>query len=150
MGAVVIAVLALLDFIGDKIPVVDQPLHAVGMIVAPVAGAILFMATNSDIGGVSPLMAAICGVLIAGTNPGARATARPLATAPPLGSPNGDQRLRGCDRVVLSVLASLCRCWRSCWCCCCLPNGHAVPAGAARSGVATFRQLLADSIESRE
>ena len=31
----VIAVLALLDFIGDKIPAVDHTLHAVGMIVAP-------------------------------------------------------------------------------------------------------------------
>src|ERR1044072_5815079 len=56
-----IAVLALLDFIGDKIPAVDHTLHAVGMIVAPVAGAILFMATNSSAGSVSPLLAAIAG-----------------------------------------------------------------------------------------
>src|SRR4029078_10807959 len=75
-----IAVLALLDFIGDKIPAVDHALHAVGLIVAPVAGAILLMSANSRLGAVSPLLAAICGVLIAGTTQGARAPARPLAT----------------------------------------------------------------------
>jgi hypothetical protein len=76
----VIAVLALLDFVGDKIPAVDHALHAVGMIVAPVAGAILFMAANSEAGTVSPLLAAICGVVLAGGTHSARATARPLAT----------------------------------------------------------------------
>jgi len=84
----VIAVLALLDFVGDKIPVVDHALHAAGLIIAPVAGAILFMAANSDAGAVSPLLAAICGVLIAGTTQGARATARPLATVTTAGVAN--------------------------------------------------------------
>ena len=84
----VIAVLALLDFIGDKIPAVDHTLHAAGLIVAPVAGAILFMAANSATGSVSPLLAAICGVLIAGTTQGARATARPLATVTTAGIAN--------------------------------------------------------------
>src|SRR6476620_3041432 len=46
----VIALLALLDFIGDKIPAVDHTLHAVGLVVAPVAGAVLFMATNNSSG----------------------------------------------------------------------------------------------------
>src|SRR5215510_14643199 len=69
----VIAVLALLDFIGDKIPAVDHTLHAAGLIIAPIAGAILFLASNSADGSVSPLLAAICGVLIAGTTHSARA-----------------------------------------------------------------------------
>jgi hypothetical protein len=84
----VIAVLALLDFIGDKIPAVDHALHAVGLVVAPIAGAILFMAANSSTGSVSPLLAAICGVLIAGTTQSARATARPLATVSTAGVAN--------------------------------------------------------------
>jgi hypothetical protein len=84
----VIAVLALLDFIGDKIPAVDHTLHAAGLIVAPIAGAIVFMAANSDAGSVSPLLAAICGVLIAGTTQSARATARPLATVSTAGVAN--------------------------------------------------------------
>jgi hypothetical protein len=84
----VIAVLALLDFIGDKIPAVDHTLHAVGLVVAPIAGAILFMAANSSTGSVAPLLAAICGVLIAGTTHTARATARPLATVTTAGVAN--------------------------------------------------------------
>src|SRR4029078_3420225 len=48
----VIAVLALLDFIGDKIPAVDHTLHAVGLVVAPIAGAILFISTTNRISGI--------------------------------------------------------------------------------------------------
>jgi hypothetical protein len=104
----VIAVLALLDFVGDKIPAVDHTLHAAGMIIAPVAGAILFMATNSDIGGISPLLAAICGVLIAGTTQGARATARPLATVTTAGVANPViSFFEDVTALVLSILAIL-------------------------------------------
>jgi hypothetical protein len=84
----VIAVLALLDFIGDKIPAVDHTLHAVGLVVAPVAGAILFMAANSATGSVNPILAAICGVLVAGGTHTARASARPIATATTAGIAN--------------------------------------------------------------
>jgi hypothetical protein len=84
----VVAVLALLDFIGDKIPAVDHTLHAVGLIVAPVAGAILFMASNSATGSVNPILAAICGVLVAGATHTARASARPIATATTAGVAN--------------------------------------------------------------
>jgi hypothetical protein len=83
-----IAVLALLDFIGDKIPAVDHALHAVGLIVAPIAGAILFMAANSSAGSVSPLLAAICGVIIAGGTHSARASGRALATVTTAGIAN--------------------------------------------------------------
>ncbi len=84
----VIAVLALLDFVGDKIPAVDHTLHAAGLIIAPVAGAILFMAVNGQTGSVSPLLAAICGVILAGGTHSARATARPLATVSTAGIAN--------------------------------------------------------------
>jgi Domain of unknown function (DUF4126) len=84
----VIAVLALLDFVGDKIPAVDHALHAAGLIIAPVAGAILFMAANSEAGAISPLLAAICGVILAGGTHSARATARPLATISTAGIAN--------------------------------------------------------------
>ena len=84
----VIAVLALLDFIGDKIPAVDHTLHAVGLIVAPIAGAIVAMAASSDAGSISPILAAICGVILAGTTQTARASARPIATATTAGVAN--------------------------------------------------------------
>ena len=84
----VIAVLALLDFIGDKIPAVDHTLHAVGLIVAPIAGAILAMAANSAGGSVNPILVAICGVVLAGSTQATRASARPLATVTTAGVAN--------------------------------------------------------------
>lgn len=84
----IVAVLALLDFVGDKIPAVDHALHAVGLVVAPIAGAILFMATSGGDGSVNPLLAAISGVIIAGGTHSARATARPLATVSTAGIAN--------------------------------------------------------------
>jgi hypothetical protein len=77
----VIAVLALLDFIGDKVPAVDHALHLVGLVISPIAGAIVFLAANSADGTVSPLLAGICGLILAGLTHGARTTARPIATA---------------------------------------------------------------------
>jgi hypothetical protein len=104
----VIALLALLDFIGDKIPAVDHTLHAIGLVVAPVAGAVLFMATNNSSGSVSPLLAAICGIIIALTTHSARATARPLATVTTAGIANPViSFFEDVTALVLSVLAIL-------------------------------------------
>lgn len=77
----VIAVLALLDFIADKVPAVDHALHMVGLIISPLAGAILFLAANGPDGMINPWLAAFCGIVLAGLTHGARATARPIATA---------------------------------------------------------------------
>jgi hypothetical protein len=85
---IVLAVLAALDFIGDKIPVVDHVLHLVGLVVHPVAGIVLFLAANSDTGTVNPLLAAVSGLVLAGGLHAARATARPVATATTAGVAN--------------------------------------------------------------
>jgi hypothetical protein len=85
---VVLAVLAALDFIGDKIPAVDHVLHLIGLVVHPVAGAVLFLAANSDSGTVNPVLAAVCGLVLAGGIHAARATARPVATATTAGLAN--------------------------------------------------------------
>lgn len=76
-----IGLVALLDFVGDKVPAIDSALHTVGLVVHPIAGAIVFLASNSEAGAVSPVLAAICGLIVAGGTHAARATARPLATA---------------------------------------------------------------------
>ncbi len=76
-----IAIITLLDMIGDKIPAVDHLLHLAGGIIQPVAGAVLFMAANSSTGFVDPTLAAIIGLLAAGVTHGARAAARPVVTA---------------------------------------------------------------------
>jgi hypothetical protein len=104
----VIAVLALLDFVGDKIPAVDHTLHAAGLIIAPIAGAILFMATNSEAGSVNPLFAAICGILAAGATHLGRSSARPLATASTAGIANPViSFFEDVVALILSVLAIL-------------------------------------------
>lgn len=104
----IIAVLALIDFIGDKIPAVDHALHTVGLVIAPIAGAILFMSTNSGAGSVSPLLAAICGIVLALGTHSARATARPLATMTTAGVANPViSFFEDATALVLSVLAIL-------------------------------------------
>jgi hypothetical protein len=84
----IIAALAVLDFVGDKVPAVDSTLHAVGLVISPIAGAILFVSANSSVGFVHPVLAAICGLLVAGLTHGARATVRPIATAATAGTAN--------------------------------------------------------------
>jgi hypothetical protein len=104
----IIAVLALVDFIGDKIPPVDHALHALGLVIAPIAGAILFMATNSSAGSVSPLLAAICGIVIAVGAHSARVSARPLATVTTGGIANPViSFFEDVTSLVLSILAIL-------------------------------------------
>jgi hypothetical protein len=83
-----IAALAVLDFVADKVPGVDHALHVAGLIVHPVAGALVALAGSSSAGGVHPALAAACGVILAGGTHGARAAARPVATATTAGLAN--------------------------------------------------------------
>ncbi len=75
-----LAVLVLLDMIGDKIPVVDHALHTAGMVISPISGAILFLAANSNGGMVDPVLAAVIGLVAAGLTHTSRAAIRPLST----------------------------------------------------------------------
>lgn len=74
-----IAAIGVIDFVGDKVPPVDHVLHAVGLVVAPVAGAVLALSATSDTD-VVPAVALIIGVLAAEATQGARASVRPLST----------------------------------------------------------------------
>jgi hypothetical protein len=74
-----IAAVGMIDFIGDKVPAVDHVLHAIGLVVAPVAGAVLARGVTSD-EGVIPVVAVIAGAVTAGATQGARATVRPFST----------------------------------------------------------------------
>ncbi len=84
----VVAVLTLLDLIGDKIPAVDHALHLAGMVISPAAGAIVFLAANSSTGAVDPVLAAVCGILAAGATHIGRSAVRPVATATTGGTAN--------------------------------------------------------------
>jgi hypothetical protein len=75
----VIAAIGIVDFIGDKVPAVDHVLHAIGLVLAPVAGAVLALGATSDTG-IVPAAAVIVGVLAAGATQGARTSVRPLST----------------------------------------------------------------------
>jgi hypothetical protein len=77
----VLALITLADMIGDKIPAIDHILHLAGLVIQPVAGAILALAATSAVGNVDPALAAICGLVTALGIHGIRATARPVATA---------------------------------------------------------------------
>lgn len=112
---IVLGVLALADFIGDKVPAVDHALHLAGLVINPVAGAIAFMASSSATGSVDPALAAICGLILAGTAHGVRTAARPVATATTGGIANpvvslaedGTSLVVSLLAVVLPVLAFL-------------------------------------------
>ena len=78
---IVLAVLAAVDFLADKIPVIDHVAHAVGAIVHPVAGAILFASQNNVLSNVHPVVAMVAGVTVAGSLHAGRAAIRPVATA---------------------------------------------------------------------
>jgi len=77
----VLAVLLLIEELADKIPVVDTVNDGIQTIVRPAAGAILFAASSNVVGGIHPVLALICGILVAGTVHAAKATARPVLTA---------------------------------------------------------------------
>src|ERR1700720_2789117 len=82
--AAVLAVLALvaaLDFVADKVPAVDHALHVAGLVIHPVAGAVLFLAADGDAGTVHPVLAAVCGLLLAGGTHVGRMAVRPASTA---------------------------------------------------------------------
>jgi hypothetical protein len=84
----IVAALAVLDFVGDKVPAVDSALHAVGIIIAPIAGAILALAAQGDVATVHPLVVGIAGVVVAGSTHLARTTVRPVVTTATAGTAN--------------------------------------------------------------
>jgi hypothetical protein len=78
---VVIGVLLAIEFTVDKIPAVDTVNDVIQTIFRPAAGAILFAASGNVISNVSPVLAMVCGLLIAGGVHTAKAAARPVVTA---------------------------------------------------------------------
>ena len=77
----ILGVLAAVDFLADKLPVVDHIAHAVGMVVHPVAGAILFASQNNVLANVHPAVAMAAGIIVAGGCHASRTALRPVATA---------------------------------------------------------------------
>ncbi|MFC6618217.1 DUF4126 domain-containing protein [Deinococcus radiophilus] len=75
----VIFLVGLADFIGDKIPGVDHVLHLVTGWIGAAAGAVLF-ASQAGVADVSPALAGVLGLIVAGGVQAGRAAVRPAAT----------------------------------------------------------------------
>ena len=76
----VLAVLLVVEFLVDKVPAIDTLNDIVHTFIRPTAGAILFAASAGVIVDTSPVLALICGLLIAGGVHAAKATIRPVVT----------------------------------------------------------------------
>jgi hypothetical protein len=103
---IVLGVLAVIDFVGDKVPAVDHAMHAVGVVVAPVAGAIVFGSQTHAIGNVPAALSLAAGLVVAGGFHATRAAVRPVSTAATGGIANPILSLiEDATAVVLSILA---------------------------------------------
>ncbi|MCR4408533.1 MAG: DUF4126 domain-containing protein [Anaerolineae bacterium] len=76
----VLVILLLIEILVDKIPAVDSINDVIQTIVRPVAGAILFAASSNVISDIHPVLALICGLILAGGVHAVKATARPAIT----------------------------------------------------------------------
>jgi hypothetical protein len=77
----ILVVLLLIEFLVDKVPAVDSINDTIQTFIRPVAGAILFASSAGAISDAHPVLALICGLLVAGGVHAAKATARPIVTA---------------------------------------------------------------------
>jgi hypothetical protein len=84
----VLAVLLVVEMLVDKVPAVDTVNDLIQTVIRPAAGAILFAANAGTLGEVHPVLALICGLLVAGSVHAAKATARPLVTGATAGTLN--------------------------------------------------------------
>jgi hypothetical protein len=84
----VLVVLLTVEVLADKIPVVDTINDGIQTFVRPVAGAILFAANANAIADVHPILAMVCGLILAGTVHAIKTTARPIVTASSGGTAN--------------------------------------------------------------
>ena len=86
IGALV--VLLLIEVFVDKVPAVDTINDVIQTAVRPTAGAILFAANASVITDVSPVLAIVAGILVAGGVHVTKSVARPAVTATTAGTGN--------------------------------------------------------------
>lgn len=76
----VLVVLLLVEVLVDKIPAVDTINDIIQTVVRPTAGAILFAASANVISDIHPVLALVCGLVLAGGVHAVKTTARPVVT----------------------------------------------------------------------
>ena len=87
-GLIALGVLLVADFVGDKIPVVDHALHALGGVLAPLSGAILFTGPTGAETEIPTWGSLLGGGVLAGAVHLGRAGLRPVSTAATGGTGN--------------------------------------------------------------
>ena len=103
---VVLGALLVVDLVGDKVPVVDHVLHVVGMVVAPVTGAVMLLAQQNLLSQSHPGLAAVVGVVLGGSVHLSRSAVRPVVTAGTAGVGNPVvSAVEDAVSLVLTVLA---------------------------------------------
>jgi hypothetical protein len=83
-----LVVLTTIEILADKVPIIDSIQDVIQTIFRPAAGAILFAANANAIADVHPVLAMICGLIVAGTVHVVKTTARPMVTATTGGTAN--------------------------------------------------------------
>ncbi len=79
---IVVGILLIVEMLADKFPAVNHVNDAIQTVIRPAAGAIVFAASANVITGVSPVIAIICGLLVAGSVHTVKAAVlRPAVTA---------------------------------------------------------------------
>jgi len=82
-----LAVLLVVEVLVDKVPAADTVNDIIQTFIRPTAGALLFAATTRTIG-IHPVLAAICGVVVAGGVHAVKAGGRPVVAATTAGIGN--------------------------------------------------------------
>jgi Domain of unknown function (DUF4126) len=107
-GLIVLGVFFVLDFFGDKVPAVDHVLHAIGSVVHPASGAILFAGSAETPTDIPSIVLFALGAVTAGSLHATRATVRPASTTLTAGAGNPVLSFaEDVASVVLSILAVL-------------------------------------------
>lgn len=88
VGLVALAVAFALDFVGDKVPVVDHALHGLGVVIAPASGAALFSGQTGLETDLPQTIALVAGGGVAGAVHLVRAAVRPASTVATAGMGN--------------------------------------------------------------
>jgi hypothetical protein len=84
----VLVVLLLIEMTVDKIPAVDTLNDVIHTFIRPAAGAVLFAANANVVTDVSPLLALVAGLIVAGGVHATKGAARPVVTAGTAGTGN--------------------------------------------------------------
>jgi hypothetical protein len=104
----VLLVLLTVEFFADKVPAVDSVNDVIQTVVRPVAGAILFAATSNVVSDIHPVLALICGLIVAGGVHATKAAVRPVITVTTAGTMNPVVSLaEDIGALIIALLAAL-------------------------------------------